>query len=92
LYGIVSYVRIDADSDGGDFEDDTAAGDLGARFLLTDRIELNARMLWQDIGEEDDVGFGAGARFYLIERLSLGARVDVVDDDKTFAVGARFDF
>ena len=92
LFAIVSYLHVEADNASFDSKEDGIQGDLGVRFLMTDRIELNAKGIWQDIDDEDDVGFGLGARFYLIERLSLGARVESLDDDETYAVGLRFDF
>jgi hypothetical protein len=92
LFAIVSYLHVEADNASFDSKEDGVQGDLGVRFLLTDRIELNGKMIWQDIDDEDDVGFGLGARFYLIDRLSLGARMESLDEDETFAVGLRFDF
>ncbi len=92
LYAILSYLHVEADNASFDSKEDGIQGDLGVRFLLTDRIELNARGIWQDIDDEDDVGFGVGARFYLIDRLSLGARVDIIDESETYAAGLRFDF
>lgn len=92
LFAILSYLHVEADNASFDSKEDGIQGDLGVRFLLSDKIELNAKGIWQDIDDEDDVGFGLGARFYLIDRLSLGARVEVLDSDETYAVGLRFDF
>lgn len=83
-YGILSYVDTEVDDDG----EDGIAGELGVRFLLTPKFELNAAAKWLDV-EEDDYGVAAGARFYLIDMLSLGGRVESFDDDLTFALGLR---
>ncbi len=89
-FGIVSYAHAEVDGSSNDFDDSGTAGELGLRFLLRPKLELNGSAEWVDV-EEDDFGIGVGARFYLIDRFSLGGRVESLDDDLTFAVGARFE-
>jgi hypothetical protein len=83
-YGMLSYLDAEVD----DESEDGIAGELGARWLITESLEVNAAAKWADV-EEDDYGIAAGARYYLIDILSVGGRVEQFDDDLTFAVGVR---
>jgi hypothetical protein len=89
-YGIISYESFEIEDSGDDFDDDSAAGELGLRVLITKRIEVNGRGLWSDNGEGDPF-FGLGARFYFLESLSAGARFDTDGNDDLISLGLRFE-
>ena len=90
-FGILSYAHEELDGSGFDESEDGVVGEVGGRFWLLDRLELNGEVIWADI-EESDAGLGVGARFYVIPALSLGASMSVIDEDESFALGARFQF
>jgi predicted porin len=89
LYGTASYAK--EDFSGGGNDDDGAALAAGARFWLTEKLELNGEVEWANVHESAG-GVEVGARWYLIDMLSFGASVKSFDHDETFAVGARVQF
>jgi opacity protein-like surface antigen len=89
-YGILSYVHAEVDV-GSNIKDDGAAAELGLRFLLLPNLEVNGAAKWIDVNE-DDYGVALGARWYLMDRLSFGGRYEMIDNDDTVALGARFEF
>jgi hypothetical protein len=90
LYGILSYVHSETNDTPDDVSEDGAGAELGARMLLTHRIEINANARWADV-EDDEFTVGAGARFYLFDRFSVGGRLESVDGDPSVALGLRFE-
>lgn len=90
LYGILSFASAELDGV-TDVDEDGLAANVGARFWLTDKFELNGEVEWLDL-DESDMGVGAGVRWYLMERISLGLGVETLDSDETYTVGARFSF
>lgn len=73
--------------------DDEGYG-LGARLrhLLTEQIELNASIDYEDIFDEDNTNYSIGALFHLTESLSLGGSYTFGDDADGWGVGVRFHF
>jgi len=90
-YGILSYEHVEFDNSDVDIDEDGVAGEIGLRFLLTPKIELNGRILWKDV-EESEAGGGVGARFYFSDSLSVGANYDITDNNDTALAGLRFEF
>ena len=88
-YGILSYVGQNFDS--GVSDEDGVAGDLGVKFALTPKIELNGYGEWADVSEST-VGLGLGARYFLTDRLSIGLRGLFIDTGDEYAAGLRFQF
>lgn len=91
VYGIVSAAGVELEDSVNNFDEDGLAAEAGARFLLTDKLELNGRGLWEDI-EDSEVGAGLGARWYLTHALSIGVNADSIDSTETYAAGIRFQF
>jgi hypothetical protein len=89
-YGILSYQSVDVSGSASNFNDDGAAAELGLRFSITRKIELNGRFQWADI-QDSDAGGGLGARFYVTERLSVGANYDKFGSDSLATAGLRFE-
>jgi hypothetical protein len=73
------------------FDDDGYELDLGPRFMLTDKIELNGLLEFRHL-EDDSVGVQFGGRYYLSGPFSLGASFETIDSDNTFQAGVRFQF
>jgi hypothetical protein len=90
VYGLVSYVHAELDGSASDFSSDGVAADLGARFLLTDSLEINGAIKWVDV-ENEQTGISLGARFYITDSISLGGRVDVLEDDESYGAGLRLE-
>jgi hypothetical protein len=88
LFGILSYAKDEIDGDGVDEDEDGVQGEVGARFWLLDKVEINGEFIWANI-DESDVGAGAGARWYPMDILSLGLNVETFDSDETFTAGVR---
>jgi len=102
LYGLVRGRNDDLSIRGGLFEDDvdgTSVGaEVGARFNITDRLELNA-----NIGKPSfDTGnsFGVGAQFHVSDRFGLTLdfnSIEIEEDEiaaqfDTTSIGVRFNF
>ncbi len=89
-YGMLSYESVDVSGSASNSNSDGAAAELGLRFSITRKIEVNGRFLWADV-ESSDSGGGLGARFYLTERLSIAANYDVLGNDELLTTGLRFE-
>ena len=89
-YGILSYETLELEDSGADFDDESAAAEVGLRVLLTRSIEVNGRSQWSDNGDGDP-SLGLGARFYFSGFLSVGARFDTTGDEDTGSIGLRFE-
>lgn len=90
LYGLLSYASTKLD-DVTDVDEDGVVADVGARFWLTPKLELNGEAEWADI-DESDFGIGIGARWYFMNRFSFGLGVKTLDSDETYNAGLRFSF
>src|SRR5262245_30629878 len=90
LFGILSYANVELDGSSNDFHDDGVAGELGVRFMLLPKLEVNGSAEWVNVNE-DDYGLGAGARWYFLNRFSVGGRVESFDGDPSFSAGVRFE-
>jgi hypothetical protein len=88
LFGILSYAKDEVDGNGIDEDDDGVQGELGARFWLLDRVEINGEAIWANV-DDSDFGIGVGARWYPIDLLSVGLGVETFDGDETFTAGLR---
>lgn len=74
-------------------EDDEGYG-LGARLrhLLTEQIELNASVDYEDVLEDDTTSYTAGVLFHLTEAFSLGGSYTFGDNADGWGAGVRFHF
>jgi len=89
-YGILSYQDVEVSGSGSDFSDAGVGAELGLRFSLLKKLELNGRYQWSDLENSDSSG-GLGARWYLTERFSIGANFDRAGDDDLISAGLRFE-
>lgn len=89
-YGILSYQDVELSGSGSDYSDGGAGAELGLRFALLKKLELNGRVQWSDL-ENSDTSAGLGARWYLTERFSLGANYDDAGGDALITAGLRFE-
>jgi len=90
-YGILSVAGAELEDSAFDADEDGIAGEVGARFLLGEKIELNGRAEWVDV-DGSEVGFGAGGRFYFNSSLSAGLDVGFIDESESYSAGLRFEF
>lgn len=90
-YGILSVAGADLEDGSFDSNEDGLAAEVGARFLLTDKIELNGLVDWVDL-EDSNYGIGVGGRFYFTPQMSAGLNVHTIDNNESFAAGLRFQF
>ena len=90
-YGLLSYARTEVDDTGDDFDDNGVAGEVGARVLASPKLEMNGAAKWVNV-DDNDFGLSIGARWYFTEAVSVGGRIDSIEGEDTFAVGARFQF
>jgi hypothetical protein len=89
-YGILSYQDVEVSGSGSDYSDTGAGAEVGLRFSLLKKLELNGRMQWSDL-ENSDTSGGLGARWYLTERFSLGVNIDHAGNDDLVSAGLRFE-
>jgi len=84
----------------GSVEDDVTSGggEVGVRWNVTDRFELNANIGTPALDQGTSVG--AGAQFFITENIGITAKyssIDIEEDDieadiETVSVGLRFSF
>jgi hypothetical protein len=89
FYGILSVAGQDVE-DGEN--DDGVAAEIGGRFLLGNRMEVNARGQWMDVEEDSEAGVGIGGRFYFTPKLSGGVNADFLEERELYAIGLRYQF
>jgi hypothetical protein len=90
LYGLLSFASTELDGV-TDVDEDGMSAEVGARFWISPKFELNGNVEWLDL-DESDVGIGVGVRWYFMDRLSLGLGVESLDSDETYTTGVRFSF
>ncbi|MCY3001231.1 MAG: hypothetical protein NTV21_05450 [Planctomycetota bacterium] len=72
----------------------------GVRWLVlpwpTGGLELNGGVRWTDLptllSDDKVISWEAGARAHFIEFLSVGLRLQLQEDDRTYAINARLSF
>ena len=91
VFGLISYQHDYLKLNGSSGTGDGYELDIGARFMLTDSLEVNGQGEWNHV-DDDNFGVAAGARYYFAGPLSIGAGVESIDSDFRFNAGARFTF
>lgn len=93
VLGTVSYVDAEFTGDLKESEEGYQV-EAGARAMVGKKAELNAGVIYLDVGDFDDTGFGVGAVFKLKKKFALSANARHFDeDDQTeFFVGLRLNF
>ena len=90
-YGLLSYARTEVDDSGDDFDDNGVAGELGARTIVSEKLELNGAAKWLNV-DDNDFGLSIGARWFFTPAVSVGGRIDSIEGEDSIALGARFQF
>jgi len=104
IYALVRGRYDDLQLNGGTFFDDDEAdggivgGEVGVRFNLTDRLELNANIGKPDTDEGDSLGIGA--QFFVTDNLGLTVDFRSIEAEQdgitaefdTTSVGVRYTF
>ncbi len=76
----------------GDVDDEGYGLGARLRHLLTEQIELNAGVDYEDVLDEDTTSYTAGALFHLTETFSLGGSYTFGDNADGWGAGVRFHF
>lgn len=103
VLGEAAWLYNDISSDQFSNLDDTNNGWTafgGARWLVlpwpTGGLELNGGVRWTDLptllSDDEVISWEAGARAHFIEFLSIGLRLQLQEDDRTYAINARASF
>ncbi|MBL8862565.1 MAG: hypothetical protein JNK02_11205 [Planctomycetes bacterium] len=91
-FASISWVHVEFDrSGGGSADEDGWRVDLGARTLLDERLELEARIGWVDVGD-DGFLFGADLRYWFVGRAAMGVGYERENDDDILTLGLRYAF
>jgi opacity protein-like surface antigen len=88
-YGVLSYSGQNYNN--GVSDQNGVIGDLGVKFAVTPKIELNGYGEWADVSKSA-AGLGLGVRYFLTDRISLGLRGLFIDTGDEWAAGVRFQF
>lgn len=104
LYGLVRARYDNIDFNGGEFFDDDevdggiVGAEVGVRFNVTDRFEINANIGKPSTDEGDS--FGIGAQFFLTDNFGITAdfrsieaeQDDITAEFDTTSIGVRYTF
>lgn len=92
--GRVGYVDVALDGPFGiDADDDGFQLAAGLRGFATDRIELEAEIVYTDLDESgDDTSFRASGRYAFTDLFSAGLELGSSDDVTEYGLYARFTF
>ncbi len=93
VLGTVSYVDAEFTGDVKESEEGVQV-EAGARAMVGKKAELNASVIYLDVGDFDDTGFGVGGVVKLKKKFSLSANARAFDEDDQieFFVGLRVNF
>jgi hypothetical protein len=86
-----SWVHLDLDGNGFDETDDGWRAELGIRGMMDDVIELEARIGWQDVGN-DGFLWGLDLRWWALEHFAVGIGYEQEIDDAVAALSLRYAF
>jgi hypothetical protein len=89
VFGSLSYVRQEFDFDSNDDTENGFAAEVGARFWLNDKVEINNKLEYRDV-EDNGWGVGIGARYYVTPTVSLGGEFETITGDEDLLLGVRF--
>lgn len=94
VFAMVSYITAEASANGfSAFDDDGYGITVGARGLVSDRVELVGSISYVDLGGgADGTSYGAGALYSFTDMFALGIEIDVEEDVLAYGIGARFYF
>lgn len=94
FYAALSYLRAEVSASGfGSADEDGYGLTVGVRGMLTDKVELNGRIGYSDLGDgADGTAFGAGALYSFTDSFALGFDLEIDEDVTLYGVGARFYF
>ncbi len=94
FFAVLSYLRAEVSASGfGSADEDGFGATVGVRGMLTDKVELNGRIGYADLGDgADGTSFGAGALYSFTDAFALGFDIEIDEDVTLYGLGGRFYF
>lgn len=96
LYGKVNYEYEEADINvvgfSEKFSEDGYTVQAGVRSMVTDKLELNGDVAFEDFDGSTDTIFTVGLMYYLVSDFGVGAAYSVEDNVNTYALTAAVFF
>lgn len=75
LYGALQFVKVDF----GRTDETGFRVTLGIRSTLTDRVELEGKVKYDDVFSDTDTSFAAALRYYATRNFSIAANYDTAE-------------
>ncbi|NLQ17878.1 hypothetical protein HGG82_09585 [Marinomonas sp. M1K-6] len=75
LFGVLQYVKVDL----GRTDETGFRVSLGLRSTLSDRVELEGKVKYDDVFAETDTSFAAALRYYVSKNFSIAANYDTAE-------------
>jgi predicted porin len=88
---VATFRFINAESDGGNADENGFAFSAGARRLLAPQLEIHGTINHIST-DTSDTYFELGGDYYFSDRFSAGASLEFAGDSDTFTIGARWFF
>jgi hypothetical protein len=95
LVGDLYYLDVEVDPDGpGEADEDGFGLKAGVRSMLSDQLELNGGLRYEDLGGDldDETSIYAGAVYSFTEQWGVYGGAEFGDDASEYGIGARFYF
>lgn len=94
FFATLSYVRAEASVAGfGSADEDGIGIEIGVRGKMNERIELEGRLGYVDLGDGGDgTSFGGAALYEFNETFALGATLDLDEDLTAYGIVGRVYF
>ncbi|NMH60444.1 outer membrane beta-barrel protein [Alteromonas ponticola] len=93
-YAEIGYENADMEIEefSESFHDDGYSAAVGLRSNLTESFELDGKVAYIKIGDENDTEFKVTANYYFLPDVAFNASYSMMDDVDSFTIGARYSF
>jgi hypothetical protein len=96
VYGQVTYENLEAGASAqgeSASEDDNGFGaEIGLRSMVTESLELGAKVGYLDVADDSDTTFGASAYYYVTNSVAVGATYETWDGVDFMGLNLRYAF
>lgn len=93
VFGTLSYVDAELDTNFGDADDNGYSIGAGLRGRVGESVELQGGITFLDLDDSgSDTAFAFGGRYYVTEQFAVGAGIELGDDVTSWDIGARIEF
>jgi len=89
--GTLSYIDVELESSGGDFDDSGLGLSAGIRHLFHDRFEMLGRLNYVDL-DDSTTSVEFRGDYFLTDQWALGGGLELGDDTTTWLIGGRYNF